>query len=595
MPPPTSSVPGFAAVPPDATSAASGAPAADRGAVLLRRVRLARATHQPLAVSGHVDDMLPVPDGRVLRLPETLAIGGAGDGVITVTASESRGAVTLAPPGTARPARRVSLAPAGLAELLGQLLTALPGLLGGCRAQILLLGVHGALEHDEGLGEHLRDLPFDRRLADGQLHVIAALRGAEPAVLQSATGWETHRVPLPDAAERRAALGYWARVGVIDEATLTAGELASFDHLATVTGGLELDDLRRLAQEHAEVERLTPHRVSEVRSATLTRQLGDLVHVDHRPLTRLEDVVGGEAAKAAAMERKRDGWYAPLALVGPPGTGKTMLGNGIANALGFPIVFIDSRLKGGFVGDTGRNLARLRELLIAYAPVVAFWDEIDLLLGRSTDWNGDSGASNEVRQAVLTLLQDAPGLGIFVIASSNNPLSALQYRVRNRLHLIPVLHPAADDAVEIARREAARYHVTLAADAADLIRSSGDVPWNGRDIARMIASARSNVLRLGGPRAQAGPSGQFELTAADLRLLVRHLATARDEAAILNALEAVYVVDNPFDLPWIARQIAGRGRPPLPGYLTEFIGQDGLPDRKAIAERLAAAGVTDVG
>jgi AAA+ superfamily predicted ATPase len=546
-------------------------------------------------VSGHVDDLLPAPDGRMLRLPEVLALGGTNDGLITVTASESAGATMLTPPGAASPARQVSLAPAGLAELLDQLLTMLPGLPGGRSAQVLLLGAHYALERDENLTEQLRDLPFDRRLSDGQMHVIAVFRGSDPVALQGATGWEVHRIPLPDQAERRAALGYWERIGVIDEHTFGTIELATLDSLATVTGGLELDDLRRLAEEHVKVEQLTQHRVSAARSVALKRQLGDLAQVDHCPSTRLDDVVGGEAAKAAAIERKRDGRYAPLVLVGPPGTGKTLLGNSIANELGFPIVFIDSRLKGGFVGETGRNLSRLRELLIAYAPVVAFWDEIDLLLGRSTDWNGDSGASNEVRQAVLTLLQDAPGLGIFVIASSNNPLSALQYRVRNRMQIIPVLHPAADDAVEIARREAAKCGVTLAPDAADLILSADDVLWNGRDIARMITSARSNVVRLGGPRAEAITSGQLQLTEADLRLLVRHLAAARDEAAVLNALEAVYVVDNPLDLPWIARQIAGRDRPPLPGYLAEFIAADGLPRRNLIADRLAAAGITDAG
>jgi AAA+ superfamily predicted ATPase len=575
-------------MPANASPSATG----DRGAVLLRRARVARATRQPLAVSGHVDDLLPAPDGRVLRLPEVIALSGAQDGLITVTVSAAQGAAALTPPGRPRPPRRVSLAPASLAELLDQLLSTLPALLGGRPAQLVLLGAHSALEHDDGFAERLRDLPFDRRLADGQPHVIAAFRGPDPAALHGATAWETHRIPLPEAAERRAALGYWERIGVLDGGTLEAGELATLDDLATVTGGLELDDLRRLAEEHVKVGTLTPHRVSEVRGAALTRQLGDLVQVDHRPSTRLDDVVGGEAAKAAAVERKRDGRYPPLALVGPPGTGKTLLGNGIAHELGVPIVFIDSRLKGGFVGETGRNLSRLRELLIAYAPVVAFWDEIDLLLGRSTDWNGDSGASNEVRQAVLTLLQDAPGLGIFVIASSNNPLSALQFRVRNRMQLIPVLHPAPDDAVEIARREAAKCGVTLAPDAVGLIRDAGDVLWNGRDIARMIASARSNVLRLDPGRVRPGP---VELTAADLRLLVRHLAAARDEAAVLNALEAVYVTDNPFDLPWIARQVEGRGRPPLPGYLTGFLTADGLPDRSLIAERLAAAGITDAG
>jgi len=576
-------------------SSRAAATAADRGAGLLGRASLARVTRQPLAVSGHVDDLLPAPNGRVLRLPAVLALGGTADGLVTVTASESEGAKTLTPPGAALPGRHVRLAPASLAELLDQLLTTLPDLFAGRPAQILLLGAHHALETDDDLAERLRDLPFDRRLAGGQLHVIAVFRDADPTVLQGATGWAVHRLSLPDQAERRAALGYWERIGAIDGKTLGTGELATLDSLATVTGGLELDDLRRLVEEHAKVNRLTPRRVSEVRAVALTRQLGDLVQVDHHPSATLEDVVGGEAAKASALERRRDGRYAPLALVGPPGTGKTLLARGIAGELGFPIAFIDSRLKGGFVGETGRNVARLRELLIAYAPVVAFWDEIDLLLGRSTDWNGDSGASNEVRQSVLTLLQDASDLGIFVIASSNNPLSALQYRVRNRMQMIPVLHPSADDAVEIARREGAKCGVTLAPDAADLIRGADDVLWNGRDIARMIASARSNVARLGGPPAATTTSSQLELTAADLRLLIRHLAAARDEAAVLNALEAVYVVDNPFDLPWIARQIAGRDQLRLPAYLTEFIAADGLPRRGLIADRLAAAGIADAG
>ena len=362
------------------------------------------------------------------------------------------------------------------------------------------------------------------------------------------------------------------------------------DDLAAVTGGLELDDLRRLVEEHARVEPLAPRRISEVRSAALTRQLGDLLQIDHHPAISFDDVVGGEAVKAAVQQAQREGRFTPVALVGPPGVGKTMLGKAAARELGLPVAYADARLKGGIVGETARNLARFREMLIAYAPVVVFWDEIDLLLGRSTDYNGDSGASNEVRQAILTLLQDAADLDIFVIASSNNPLSAMQHRVRNRFHLIPVLHPAGDDALAIARLEAAKLNVTLADDTAELFVSGRDMLWNGRDIARMIASARSNVLRLGGPRAEGD---RLVLTPDDLRLLIRHLAAARDEAAELNGLEAVYIVDNPFDLPWIARQIAGRPRAPLPAYLADVIGTDGLPDRKRIAAKLAAAGVHD--
>jgi AAA+ superfamily predicted ATPase len=555
-------------------------PAADRGVALLRAVGLARATHRCLAVHGHVDDLLPTLGGSALRLPETLAIDASRNRIMTVVASEARGAATRTPPDTPPPPRPVRLPPAPLAELLDQLLDQLAG-----QPSLLLLeGAQSAVEQDALLGERLRDLPFDRRLADGAAQVVASFRGYAPAALQGATGWDICHLPLPARTERQAALEYWTRIGVLDHGS------ADLDDLAAVTGGLELDDLRRLVEEHASVEHLKPQRISQVRSAALTRQVGDLLQVDHHPAISFDDVVGGEAVKAAIRQAQREGRFTPVALVGPPGVGKTMLAKAAARELGLPVAYADSRLKGGIVGETARNLARFREMIIAYAPVVVFWDEIDLLLGRSTDYNGDSGASNEIRQAILTLLQDAAGLDIFIIASSNNPLSAMQHRVRNRFHIIPVLHPVGDDALAIARLEAAKLGVTLADDTADLFVNGSDMLWNGRDIARMIASARSNVLRLGGPRARAD---QLALTPDDLRLLIRHLAAARDEAAELNGLEAVYVVDNPYDLPWIARQLAGRPRPPLPAYLTDVIGTDGLPDRERIAARLAAAGVYD--
>ena len=560
----------------------------DRAALLLRTRRVDRGTHRCLAVHGHVDDLLLTPDGRALRLAELLAVDGVGDGIMTVVASELSGAATLTPPGTPLPEDPVTLPAASMAELLEQALERMAGR----RSTLLLQGACSAVEQDELLAERLRNLPFDQRLADGAAQVVVSFRDDAPAALQGATGWETFCVSLPDKAERRSALGYWAHIRAFDPASI------DLDDLAATTGGLELDDLRRLVQEHARVEPVTPRRVSEIRGAALARQFRNLLQVDHRPAISFGDVVGGDAVKAAVWQARREGRFTPLALAGPPGVGKTMLGQATAHELGVPIVYADGRLKGGIVGETARNLARFREMLVAYAPVVVFWDEIDLLLGRSTDWNGDSGASNEVRQSILTLLQDAPGLGIFVVASTNNPLSAMQHRVRNRFRIIPVLHPAGDDLLAIARLEAAKHNVTLSADVADLFQDTRDVLWNGRDIERMIESGRSNALRLADSagHADADVHGRpLTLSAAGLRLLVRHLAAARDEAAELNGLEAVFVVDNPYDLPWIARQIEGRSRPPLPAYLAEVMGADGLPDRQRIAARLAAAGVRDAG
>jgi hypothetical protein len=552
----------------------------DRGAVVSRAAAIARATRRCLALYGHVDDLFPTPAGSALRLPELLAIAGSRSGVVTVIASEAEGMTTLTPPDTPPPAHPVSGTPAPLDELIDRAFEQL----GGARqpTTIVLHNAHGAIGRDELLGERLRDLPFCQALAENPIQVIATFRGpSAPGSLHGATGWEIHHVTLPDRAERRAALAFWARIGVIDRATIDLNELAA------VTGGLELDDVRRLAAEHTGYEPLTPRRIQAVRSAALTRQVGHLVHVDYHPAVTFDDVIGGDAMKSFVRQAERDGRFAPIALVGPPGVGKTMLATATARELKYPIAYVDGRLKGGFVGDTARNLMTFREMVIAYAPLVVFWDEIDLLLGRSTDYNGDSGASNEVRQAALTLIQDAPDLGLFVIASSNNPLSALQYRIRNRLRLIPVLHATGDDALRIARQEAAKLGFTLSGDAAQVF-GTDDVLWNGRDIAKIISAARSGAMLTRPARA---PSGAQDLTADDLALPVRLFASVCDTTALLNALEAVYVTDNPYDLPWLAMRISGNPDARPPAYLDGYLDADGLPNRRRIADRLAAAGI----
>jgi SpoVK/Ycf46/Vps4 family AAA+-type ATPase len=330
--------------------------------------------------------------------------------------------------------------------------------------------------------------------------------------------------------------------------------------------------------------------VSALRSEALTRQVGDLLHVEHHPSVSFDEVAGGDALKTIVAQAVRDGIFHPLGLYGPPGVGKTLLASAAARELGYPLIHVDGRLKGGVVGETARNLARFRETIVAYAPAVVFWDEIDLLLGSSNDYNGDSGASNEVRQAVLRFLQDAPVLGVLVIAASNNPFSKLQHRIRNRMRAVPILHPTGTAPLTIARLEASKLDVTLSADAEDVFGAGSQALWNGRDIGRILLAARSNALMR---HPADGTKSTVTLQAADLHLLVSHLLTAKDDAAELNALEAIYVTDNPFDLPWMAAQAAGRTPDPLPRYLTSFVDTQGLPDRPAILDRLRSQGVTD--
>jgi SpoVK/Ycf46/Vps4 family AAA+-type ATPase len=66
-------------------------------------------------------------------------------------------------------------------------------------------------------------------------------------------------------------------------------------------------------------------------------------------------------------------------LAGCPGTGKSWYAELLAANCGVNFIFVDfSKLFGGIVGDTERNVQRLFEAIEAMAPCIVFADEIDL-------------------------------------------------------------------------------------------------------------------------------------------------------------------------------------------------------------------------
>jgi vesicle-fusing ATPase len=70
---------------------------------------------------------------------------------------------------------------------------------------------------------------------------------------------------------------------------------------------------------------------------------------------------------------------------GPPGTGKTMAAEAIADALALPLYRIDlSQVVNKYIGETEKNLRRLFDAADA-ADVVLFFDEADALFGKRTE------------------------------------------------------------------------------------------------------------------------------------------------------------------------------------------------------------------
>src|SRR5258706_11211353 len=93
---------------------------------------------------------------------------------------------------------------------------------------------------------------------------------------------------------------------------------------------------------------------------------------------------------------------------GPPGCGKTLAAEVIANELNLPlaIVRVDSVIS-SYLGETAASLRRVFEF-ISTQPVVALFDEFDALAKERSD-SGDHGELRRVVNAVLQMLDGYRG------------------------------------------------------------------------------------------------------------------------------------------------------------------------------------------
>src|SRR5580765_8148657 len=155
--------------------------------------------------------------------------------------------------------------------------------------------------------------------------------------------------------------------------------------------------------------------------------------IKSRPGIRFKDVAGVEEAKAEVQEivdflrnpkkYKRLGGNLPkgVLLIGPPGTGKTMLAKAIAgeaNAQFFSAHGSD--FNEVFVGVGAKRVREIFKQAAKHKPAIIFIDEIDCLgKSRKFDTNG------EMQQTINALLASMDGFesseGIVVIAATNRP------------------------------------------------------------------------------------------------------------------------------------------------------------------------------
>ncbi len=106
-------------------------------------------------------------------------------------------------------------------------------------------------------------------------------------------------------------------------------------------------------------------------------------------------------------------------LIGPPGTGKTMLAKAAGRLLQLPVVeFRISALMNSYLGATERRFDQAFQTLEAMAPNVVFIDEIEKAFSQNGSEN-DGGTMMRTTGRLLTWLSENPNPN-FIIATSNN-------------------------------------------------------------------------------------------------------------------------------------------------------------------------------
>ncbi len=174
-------------------------------------------------------------------------------------------------------------------------------------------------------------------------------------------------------------------------------------------GALDINDLEIVAREKADIIRES----GALQYFRAKESIGDVGGLESlKTWLRQRELAFSDAAQKYGLPTPKG-----IALIGIPGTGKSLSAKMVSNLWGLPLVQLDvGALFGGLVGESEANTRKAISLAESLAPCVLWIDELEKALAVG---EGDGGTGQRVLGKLLGWMQDKEE-AVFIVATANN-------------------------------------------------------------------------------------------------------------------------------------------------------------------------------